>query len=94
MLIIAVGLVMFLFAVILATLATLAIATKKQESRRPWAALAALVLGLLALVLGLFVIGQTVSCISGDVRRDRLTPVGLLELSREPGLPTCRVRQK
>ena len=62
MLIIAVGLIMFLFAVILAILA---IKTKKQESQRPWVASAALVLGLLPLVLGLWVVGQSVYCISG-----------------------------
>lgn len=64
MLVIAIGLIMFLFAVILAILA---IKTKRPRSRPPWLASAALVMGLLPLVLGLWVVGQSVYCISiGD----------------------------
>jgi hypothetical protein len=62
MLIVAVGLIMFLFAVILALLA---IKTKRQRSQRPWVVSAALVLGLPPVVLGLWLVGQSVYCISG-----------------------------
>lgn len=62
MLIIAVGVIMFLFAVILAILA---IKTKRQQGERPTVAAAALVLGLPPLVLGLWLLAQSVYCISG-----------------------------
>jgi hypothetical protein len=62
MLIIAFGLIMFLSAVILAISA---IKTKRQGSQRPWVASVALVLGLLPLALGLWLVGQSVYCMSG-----------------------------
>ena len=61
-LVIAVGLIMLLVAVILAILA---IKTKRQGGQHPWVASAALALGLLPLVLGLWVVAQSVYCMSG-----------------------------
>ncbi len=62
MLVIAVALIMFLFAVIMAIMA---IKTKRRKRERPWVASAALTLGLIPLVLGLWVVAQSVYCMSG-----------------------------
>ena len=62
MLVVALGEVMFLFAVIVAIVG---IKTKRQAGQRPGLASTALALGLLPLVLGFFLLGQSVFCIVG-----------------------------
>ncbi|QGN58890.1 hypothetical protein [Nostocoides sp. HKS02] len=71
MLVIGVALIMFLFAAIVAIIA---INAKRRERERPWVASAALLLGLIPLLLGLWVVAGSVYCMTGgDCGGDRMT---------------------
>lgn len=87
MLIISVGLIMFVFAVILA------IKTKRQEGHHPWVASAALVLGLLPPCWGCGWSGsRSIACpvVTAGGQVDPIRPIGTRREPRPANPPTSR----